>query len=146
MDLQKSGERRGATKVKTERLKAFVEAADDVEDKSLVGDRLAKVAKILGKLFVAAAVLSSRKIALSEEAKGLVGIEGARRAVPEKLGLDGEPQDANSGATLGDRIAEVVGDGTVDPSQNNGVHVNPVGQVVDGIGKHVALQREFVES
>jgi hypothetical protein len=66
--LQKSGERRGATKVKTELLKAFVEAADDVEDKSPVGDRLAKVTKILDKLFVAAAVLSSRKIALSEGA------------------------------------------------------------------------------
>jgi hypothetical protein len=62
-DLQKSGERRGATKVKTERLKVFVDAVDDVEDKSLVGNRLAKVAKILDKLFVAVAVLSSRKIA-----------------------------------------------------------------------------------
>jgi hypothetical protein len=146
MDLQKSGERRGATKVKTEHLKAFVEAADDVEDKSLVGDRLAKVAKILGKRFVAVAVLSSRKIALSEGAKGLVGVEGARRAVPEKLGLNGEPQGASSGAALVDRVAEVVGDGVVDPSQNNDVHANPVGQVVDSIGKHVALQREFVES
>ena len=49
--------------MKTERLKAFVEAIDDVEGKSLVGDRLTKVAKILRKPFVAAAVLSSRKIA-----------------------------------------------------------------------------------
>lgn len=112
--------------MKTERLKAFVEAIDDVEGKSLVGDRLTKVAKILGKPFVAAAVLSSRKIALSEGAEGLVGIEGAHRAVLEKLGLDGEPQDASSGGTLGDRIGEVVDDGAVDPSQNNDVHANPV--------------------
>ena len=126
--------------VKTVRLKAFVEATDDVEDKSLVGDRLAKVAKIFGELFVAAAVLSSRKIALSEGAKILVGVEGARRAVPEKLGLDGKPQDVSRGATLGDRIGEVVGDGAVDPSQNNDVHANPVGRAVDNIRKHVSVQ------
>jgi hypothetical protein len=121
-------------------LKAFVEAVDDVEDKSLVGDRLAKVAKIFGKLFVATIVLSSRKIAMSEGAEGLVGVEGARRAVPEKLGLDGKPQDVSRGATLGDRIGEVVGDGAVDPSQNNDVHANPVGRAVDNIRKHVSVQ------
>jgi hypothetical protein len=101
--------------VKTVRLKAFVEATDEVEDKSLVGDRLAKVAKIFGELFVAATVLSSRKIALSEGAESLVRVEGAHRAVPEKLGLDGEPQDASRGAALGDRIGDVVSDGAIDP-------------------------------
>jgi hypothetical protein len=126
-DLQKSGERRGATEVKIERLKAFVEVANDVEDKSLVGYRLAKVTKIFGKLFVAAAVLSSRKVALSEGAESLVGVEGARCAVPEKLGLDGEPQDTSRCTTLGDHIGEVVGDGVVDPRQNNGVHASLVG-------------------
>jgi hypothetical protein len=75
----------------------------------------------------------------------LVGVEGARRVVPEKLGLDGEPQDTSSGAVFGDRIGEVVCDGAVDPSQSNVVHGNPVGRVVDGIRKHVALQREFGE-
>jgi hypothetical protein len=82
---------------------------------------------------------------MSEGAEGLVSVEGACRAVPEELGLDSEPQDASSGVALRDRVGEVVSDGTVDPSQNNGVHVNPVGQVVDDIEKHMALQREFGE-
>lgn len=60
--------------MKAERLKAFVEAANDVEDKGLVGDRLAKIAKIFGKLFVAAAIISSGEVALSEGAESLVGV------------------------------------------------------------------------
>jgi hypothetical protein len=63
----------------------------------------------------------------------LVGVEDACRAIPEELGLDGGAHDASSGATLGDRVSEVVGDGAVDPSPNNVIHANPVGRVVDVI-------------
>ena len=45
-----------------------------MEDKGLVGDRLAKIAKIFGKLFVAAAVISCGEVALSEGAESLVGV------------------------------------------------------------------------
>lgn len=81
---------RGATKVKIERLKTLVEAADDIENKSSVGDGLAEGTKVLGKFFVATTILSSRKITLRKGAKFLVGVEGARHEVLEELRLNGD--------------------------------------------------------
>ena len=111
--------------METKSLEAFVQPANDVEDERLVGDRRAEIAKILGHALEAAAVVDDRQIALSEGAELLVGVEGARGAVPKELGLDGEPDGASRGTTLGNNVGEVVGDGAEEPGTNDAVHPHP---------------------
>jgi hypothetical protein len=48
----------------------------------LWGDGLTKVAKILGKLFLATTVFGNKKVALGEGAELLVGVESTGGAVP----------------------------------------------------------------
>jgi hypothetical protein len=56
------------------------------------------------------------------------------------LGFDGEPQDPSGGATLGDDVGEVVGDGADEPGADNRVHPHPVWRGwCDGVGEGVAL-------
>jgi hypothetical protein len=71
--------------MKTEREESLIVAPDDVEDESPVRDELAKIAKILIELLVAAAVLGNREVILREGAEFLVGVEGAGRTVPKEL-------------------------------------------------------------
>jgi len=63
---------------------------------------------------------------LGEGTEILVGVEGARGAVPKKLGLDGEPDGASRGATLRVDVGEVVGDDTEKTGADNTVHPNPI--------------------
>jgi hypothetical protein len=81
-DLQETGQGVCAAKMQTQRKEALVKTSDDVEDKRSVGDGLAKVAKILGKPFVATTVFGNRKVALGEGAELLVGVESTGGAVP----------------------------------------------------------------
>jgi hypothetical protein len=81
-DLQKIGQGVCATKMKTQRKEALVKTSDDVENKNSAGDVLAKVAKILGKLFVSTVVFGNGKVALGEGAELLVGVEGMGGVVP----------------------------------------------------------------
>jgi len=111
--------------VETKSLEAFVQPANDVEDERLVGDRRAEIAKILGHALEAAAVVDDRQIALSEGAELLVGVEGMGGAVPQELGLDGEPNHSSGGVALGDGVGEVVGDGAEEPGTNDAVHPHP---------------------
>ena len=111
--------------METKSLEAFVQPANDVEDERLVGDRLAEIAKILGHALEAAAVVDDGQIALSEGAELLVGVEGTGGAVPQELGLDGEPDHSSGGVALGDGVGEVVGDGAEEPGTNDAVHPHP---------------------
>jgi hypothetical protein len=81
-DLQKTGQGVCATKMQTQRKEALVKTSDDVENKNSAGDVLAKVAKILGKLFVLTVVFDNGKVALGEGAKLLVVVEATSGVVP----------------------------------------------------------------
>jgi len=126
-DLQEAGQGVGAAKVEADGFEPFVEAADDVEDEGAVGDGFAEVAEILRLALVEQTVVSDGEVALTEVAEVGVGVQGARRLIPEKLGLDGEPNVAGRGVTLGDGVGEVVGDGAEKPSPHDAVHPDPVG-------------------
>lgn len=52
--------------------------------------------------------------------------------VPEKLILEGEPNDARSGATFHDCFSKVGRDGARDPGLDNAIHVCPIGEVRRG--------------
>jgi len=83
--LQEAGQRVGAVEMEADGSEPFVEAANDVEDKSAVGDRLAEVAEVLRLPLVEPTVIGDRKVALTEVAEINVGVEGARRLIAEKL-------------------------------------------------------------
>jgi hypothetical protein len=97
-DLQKAGQGVGAAKVKADGFEPFVEAADDVEDEGAVGDGFTEVAEILRLALVEPTVVSDGEVALTEVAKVGVGVQGAHRLIPEKLGLNGEPNARWRGA------------------------------------------------
>jgi hypothetical protein len=80
-DLQKIRQGVCAMKMQTQRKEALVNTPDDVEDKSSVEDGLAKVAKILGMLFVETVVFGNRKVTLGEGEELLVGVESTSGAV-----------------------------------------------------------------
>jgi len=123
--MQEGGKGVAAAEVKAEGAEAFVQASDDVQDQCRLGDRLAKVLEIFGYALEAPTVVDDGQVALGEGAELLVGIEGARGAVPKELGLDGEPDGASRGTTLGDDVGEVVGDGAEKPGADDTVHPNP---------------------
>jgi len=104
-DLQEAGQGIGAAEVEADGGEPFVEAADDVEDESAVGDRFAEVAEILRLALVEPTVVSDGKVALAEVAEVGVGVQGACRLIAEKLRLDGEPYGAGGGMALGDGVA-----------------------------------------
>jgi hypothetical protein len=86
-------------------LELLVEAPNDFEDESAVGDGLAEVAEVLGLTLVEPAIIGDGEVTLTEGAKVGVGVQGARGLIPEELGLDGEPDVASRGAMLGDGVA-----------------------------------------
>ena len=111
--------------METKSLEAFVQPVNDVEDEHLIRDKLVEIAKILGHALEAAAVVDDGQIALSEGAELLVGVEGTGGALPQELGLDGEPNHSSGNVALGDGVGEVVGDGAEEPGTNDAVHPHP---------------------
>jgi hypothetical protein len=107
-------------------LELHVEAPNDVEDESAVGDGLAEVAEVLGLALVEPAIIGDGEVTLTEGAKVGVGVQGARGLIPEELGLDGELDVASRGAMLGDGVGEVVGDGAEEPGAHHAIHPHPV--------------------
>ena len=107
---RKVGRGVAAAEVKAEGAEAFVQASDDVQDQHRLGDRLAKVLEIFGYALEAPTVVDDGQVALGEGAELLVGVEGARDAIPKELGVDGEPDGASTSPALTDDVGEVVGD------------------------------------
>jgi len=75
--------------MKAESAEALVQPTDDVEDERRLGDRVAEVPEVFGHTLEAAAIFDDGQIALGEGAELLVGIEGARDAIPKELGVNG---------------------------------------------------------
>jgi hypothetical protein len=140
-NLQEVRQRIGAAEVEADGFKPSVEPADDVEDEGAVGDRFTKIAEILCLALVLPAIVNDGKVALTEGPEVGVSVQGARGLIPEKLGLDGEPDVASEGTMLGDGVGEVVGDGAEEPSPNDTVHADPVGGGGDGgVREDMALE------
>lgn len=114
---------------------------DDVEDKSAVRDRLAKIAKSVGHPLELAAVDGDGEITLAEVAKLHVEEQGTSFPVPEELRNDGEPSTTSRGVANEDSISKLGGVGVDDPGLDNIVHPEPVqreGNVV--VAEDMALQ------
>ena len=92
--LQEGRKRPPASKMKTDAAETFVEAADDVEDESAVGNGLTKITEGIGHPFELATVVGDGEISLAEVAKLRVEEESSSLPVPEELGFYGEPRGA----------------------------------------------------
>ena len=68
-DLQEAGQGIGTAEVEADGGEPFVEVANDVEDEGSVGDWFAEVTEVLRLSLVEPAVISDRKIALTEIAE-----------------------------------------------------------------------------
>ena len=123
-----------------------VEAADHVEDKSVVGDDFAEGPKIVGHLLEAATVLGDGEVALDEVAKPHLQLDGASLPVPEELRLDGEPGISGGRALRGDGFSEVVGESAEDPGLHHTVHPGPIRREDWCVEVDVILERELAKS
>ena len=107
---------------------------------------MVEVPEVFGHTLEAAAIFDDGQIALGEGAELLVGVEGARDAIPKELGVDGEPDGASTSPALTDDVGEVVGDGADQPGANDAIHPHPGRRGGrDGIGEHVRLQGVLAE-
>jgi len=111
--------------VKADGAETLVQPANDVEDECVLRDRLAKVPEVLSHALEAAAVVDDGQVALGEGAELLISVEGTRGAVAKELGLNCKPDRTSRGATLGDGVGEVVGDGAEQPGADDAVHPHP---------------------
>jgi hypothetical protein len=103
--------------VTSNRCEPFVEAADDVEDEGAVLNSFAKVGEVVGHALELLAVIGDGEITLHKSSELGIENEGARLAVTQELGLDGEPSGASGGAAVApshDDVDEVAGEGPVE--------------------------------
>jgi hypothetical protein len=127
----------------------LVQALEDLENKGTV---LHVLAEVVSHPLHPAAVVVDAQIALYEELKLCVEVEGTRLAVAEELLLEGNPK-LQTGAIAAavasaSGLLEVDGDGAEQPRQDHAVHPAPVG-VVEGrsvggdvVVEGVALERQ----
>jgi hypothetical protein len=105
---------------------ALIEAADDVEDESAVGDDLTKGREIIGHLLQLVAVLGDGEVALDEVAKLRLQLNGASLPIVEKLRLNSEPGVPGYGALGTDDLAQVIHERGDDPGLDDAVHPGPI--------------------
>jgi hypothetical protein len=100
------------------RCKPFVEAADDVEDESVMLNGFTEVGEVVGYVLELLAVIGDGEVTLHESSELGVEDEGASLTVVQELGLDGEPSGVSGGAAgapSNEDVNEVAGEGLVEP-------------------------------
>jgi hypothetical protein len=133
-------------KMKTDAAEPFVEATDDVDDESAVGNVLAKITEGIDHPFELTTVVGDGEVALTEVVKLRVEEEASGFLVPEKLGFDGEPGDAGRGIAGEKGVGKLGGDGADDPRLDDAIHPHPIWReecIV--IAEDVTFQRELAD-
>ena len=87
---------------------ALIEATDEVENESAVGDDLAEGCEIINHLLQFAAVVGDGEVPLHEVAELRLQLNGASLPIAEKLRLDHEPGVSGCGALSTDDLAQIV--------------------------------------
>jgi hypothetical protein len=103
---------------------AGAEATQKVQHQGPVGDRLAEVAERVCHALHLAAVLVHGEVPLREQVELGVEVQGASVPVPEELFFEGEPRLTARVRLVADDVLEL-GDGSVEPGEDHGVHQGP---------------------
>jgi hypothetical protein len=144
--LQEGGETSPASKMKTNAGETLIETADDVEDESVVRDRLVEIIEGVSHPFELAAVAGDGEVALAEVAKLRVEEESPGLAISEKLGLDGKPGAASRDVADEHDIGKFGGDGADNPRLDDAIHQRPIGRGGRKcVGEYVVGQRVPVD-
>jgi hypothetical protein len=132
------GERPGPLQVDIDVIVLLVQTLEDLENKGTVLHVLVEVAS--HPLYPTAIVVDTQ-IALYEESKLCVEVEGACLAVAEELLLEGNPKLLSGAVAGASGLLEVDGDGAEQPRHDHNVHPVPVG-VVEGrsVGGDVVVE------
>jgi hypothetical protein len=124
----------------------LVQAPEEVENKGTVLHVLIEVAKVASHPLHPTAVVIDAQIALHEELKLGVEVEGTRLAFAKELLLKGNPKLLSGAVTAASGLLEVNGNGVEQPRQDDVVHTTLVG-VIEGrsIGGDVVVEGVTVE-
>jgi hypothetical protein len=111
------GELLGSLHVGLDVIVLLVQAPEDLENKGMVLHVLVEVAEIINHWLHPAAVVVDAQIALYEEPKLCVKVEGMHLAVVEELLLEGNPKLLSGAAAVASAsgLLEVDGDGAEQP-------------------------------
>jgi hypothetical protein len=110
----------------------LVQASKDVENKGTVLHMLAEVAEVVSHPLHLATVVDAQ-VALHEEPKLCIEVEGTRLTVAKELLLEDNPKLMSGAVTGTGGLLEDVSDGTEQPRQDHAVQSAPV-EVVEGRG------------
>jgi hypothetical protein len=111
----------------------LVQASKDVENKGTVLHMLAEVAEVVSHPLHLATVVVDAQVALHEEPKLCIEVEGTRLTVAKELLLEDNPKLMSGAVTSTGGLLEDDSDGTEQPRQDHVVQSAPV-EVVEGRG------------
>jgi hypothetical protein len=111
----KGGERLDPLQVGLNVIILLVQAPEDLENKGIVPHVLIEVAKVISHPLHPATVVVDAQIALCEEPKLCVEVEGAHLTVAEELLLEGNPKLLSGANTAASGLLEVDSDGAEQP-------------------------------
>lgn len=107
-----------------------VQPAEEIEDLARLGDGVTDVAKRVGELLEASAVLADRHVALMKGTELSFDVDRALEFVVTKETFDVVPDEVRRGTRLVDDVEHILGDGVVDPVHDAVVEHVPLGVAV----------------
>ena len=108
------------------------QSSEEFDDELLVGDGRANVVQSVSEYLQLATILRDRAVVLEELMEFLLGVDGALQAVVEKEVVDRDPAAVCRVRWAEDDVADVLGDGVVEPGDNGVVDPHPL-DVIDAV-------------
>lgn len=117
----------------------LIKAGGEGADKELVGDRLAKITKLIGKLFEAHAKIVNGRVKLLAPIELAVKMDLALKFVVGEETVELGPDSVSIILVAHHLVEEVLGDGEVEPADDGGVEDHPLLVVHHKAGVHGAI-------
>lgn len=126
------------------RAEVVVEAAEGVDDEGMISDGGADMVEGVRQLLETASVLGDRHVTLVQTVELLLRVDGALEAVVEEEAGDARPDGIRREPWLVNRIHDVLGHGGVQPRDDAGIDLHPLGVVAheDGVDGAVDVVEE----
>lgn len=123
----------------------FIQTSEKIEDERLVSDRFAEVGEGVCHGTKMTAVVGAGHVALDEGVEFGGEVDGAKLGVAEELVLEVAPDDTRGRRRGQDFMEEVGGDGSVEPSEHDAVHLGPVRMSGRIVGEYVVRESILAE-
>ena len=132
------------------------QTAEKLDDELLIGDRRADIVQSVSEHLQLVAVLGDRAVVLDKLMEFLLGVDSALQAVVEEEVVDRDPAAVCRVRWAEDEVADVLGDGVVEPGDDGVVDARPLDvvgavagvdgavDVIDEIGRASCRERVYV--